>query len=133
VLIEIALIVSCLVAVAGWALWFLCRIERRAALADNEALNARVMLAEGKASAVRHQESAATDLVRNSQAQARIAHVEMASLRGTLRESLADRDRLEARIRQLEVEADKEAMLRRSEEKLRLYSPRAAVPKREDG
>lgn len=123
----------CAIGIAGWGMWYLSRLECRGLRDDNHTLNVRVLLAEGKASAVRHQEAAAMDSMGAAEAQARIAHVEMASLRMTLRDSLTDRDRLEARIRQLEVEADREAMLRRSEEKLRLYSPRVAVPNREDG
>lgn len=123
----------CVIGGSGWALWYLSRLECRGLRDDNHTLNVRVLLAEGKASAVRHQGVMAGELVLDAEAQTRIAHVEMATLRGTLRESLADRDRLEDRIRQLETAADSEDLLRRSEEKLRLYSPRAAVPKREDG
>lgn len=129
----IPLVVAGLLAVAGWSLWFLCRIERRAVMADNEALNARVLLAEGKASAVRNQEQIAIESQSSAEAQVRVAKVELASIRQTLREALHDRDVAEARVRELEAAAHHEDMLRRSEEKLRLYSPRSAVPNREDG
>lgn len=116
----------------GWMLWVLARRDLREARLEAQEAHARARLAEGEASAIRTRTEAIEDARAVAEAQARIAHVELAALRLDLAKSTADRDALTDQLEKLGASKSEE-MLRSTTGRLRLYGKGSGVRNRDDG
>lgn len=124
----IALAVACALAICGWSLWLVCRRDLRevraeadAAHAEAEEAHERARLADAKASAIRAAEASALDAQGAAEMQAKIAAVEMKSLRMALSLAEADRDALQAQVDRMAPAKGSDQMYDSATGKLRLY------------